>query len=828
MNSSNYTSPTGKLVDFLNGKLRDDTPEERVRQNYARLLHEKYGYPREHMEIQFPIQRGSKGKKPEFADIAIFSSKDKKQDNVFLIVETKAPAITQFDYQLESYVTATTAQWCVWTNGGLSYYFKTNIGTKNATKFSEVWDIPHYEQRLGAPKKTDLVEPVNLVSSFQTLHDYIWANSNIKKPDRITANIINILFCKMYDELSFVPYCKFYIAFDENERPDLNSTYKNLLDLFKEVKKKYSDIFYPSDAIEFDKKTVLEIVSRFQKYSFMTANVDAVGAAFEVFVTDSLREEYGQFFTPRQIVKFMVEVVNPKPEELIIDPACGSGGFLIQALHNIRGSIEQEFKERLPPEKLSELKRKLYSSYLFGIDRERDLAKISKAYMAIVGDGSGGIFAEDSLDFPKEWDLKNRQEVKLDNFTVVLTNPPFGKDIKVEGKLLEQFDLARNWKKDNDKFIFPDANTPIKPAVRPSVLFLERCYQFLNKSEPNSRMGIVLPVGDLSNDEDRHIKEWLLKKTKIFAVVQLPSESFQPYTGSQTCLLFLEPKENCNYDHTVFMAQAMKVGKDKRGKTIYKRNADGSLVYDDNNNVIIDNDLETIIDDYKRYLKGEQITSILSFKVNGQKLTESLLPNYHNPINASIISSSTQERVRIRKMGTLCHRIYTPPRTKRVYVEKQFGVPFLSGTNITQFIPQNVKFISKTQTKRLNEYIVHEGDIVIIRVGTMGLVRYIGKELDGYAVSDNMTIIKVNREEIRPEYLFAILYSKLGRKKIRKVAKGSVQNYNTPEAIREIEIPILSEPEYSQIVSSVETSEMSRVSAVDNIFKAEDTLESFI
>jgi type I restriction enzyme M protein len=135
--NSNSVLLTGKLVDFISGKLRDDTPEERVRQNYATVLHEKYGYPKEHIEIQFPIQRGSKGKKPEFADIAIFNSKDKKQNNVFLIVETKSPIIKQFDYQLGSYVTATTAQWCVWTNGQLSYYFKTNIARRTLPNFQK-------------------------------------------------------------------------------------------------------------------------------------------------------------------------------------------------------------------------------------------------------------------------------------------------------------------------------------------------------------------------------------------------------------------------------------------------------------------------------------------------------------------------------------------------------------------------------------------------------------------------------------------------------------------------------------------------------------------
>lgn len=823
----NMSAPVkGKLVDFINNKLRDDTPEERVRQNYVRILHEKYSYPKEMMETQFPIQRGSKGKKAEFADIAIFYSSSKKQSNIFMIVETKSPSIKQFDYQLASYVTATTAQWSVWTNGTITYYFKTNIGTKNVTAFSEIWDIPHYTQRLGAPKKIDLIEPTNLVKTFQTLHDWIWANSNIKKPDRITANLINILFCKIYDELSFDQFCKFFVILDKDEMPDADSTAKNLFEIFSDVKKKYSDILYSSDTIEFDKNTILEIVSKFQKYSFMRSDVDAIGSAFEVFVSDSLREEYGQFFTPRQVVKFMVEIINPGPDELIIDPACGSGGFLIQVLHKLREKIETEFKDRLPPDKLSELKRRVYSKSIFGIDQERDLAKISKAYMAIVGDGSGGIFAENSLNSPKHWDTINREEIKLGNFNVVLTNPPFGKDIKVQGELLKQFDLAKIWKINDNQFVIPDINTPVKVSVRPSILFLERCIQFLNKKETGCRMGIVLPVGDLSNDEDRNVKEWLLKKTRIFAIIQLPSETFQPYTGSQTCLLFLEPQENCSYTHTVFMAQAKHIGKDRRGKAIYKRSDDGSLILDKNRCPIIDDDLKIILDDYKKYLAGTEISKF-SFLINGQKLMESLLPNYHNPENALIIQQSSQKKVETRPLDSLCNDIFTPPRTKRVYVESKFGIPFLSGSNITQFIPQNVKFISSTQTKNLEKYIVHEGDIVTTRVGTMGIVRYIGKELDGYAVSDNITIIRVNKEQIRPEYVFAILFGKIGKKVITRLSKGSIQNYNTPRALKKIDIPILPEPQYSQIVHLIEQSESARVASIDNMLEAETTIETF-
>lgn len=813
-----------KLKCYISGKLRPDTPEEKVRQQVAKSLVEIYGYPKENIEIEYPIQRGSK-KKGEAADIAVFHSKVKKQNNIFLLIETKAPVIKTYDDQLFSYATATTAIWCAWTNGLVYHYWKTNLGTKESTKFTEVWDIPYYAQKLGSLKKEHLIPPVNLVETFQKLHDYIYANANIKKPDRITTNIINLLFCKIYDELNFEEYCKFYVRLNDKEETDINTTYKEIKELFKEVKTKYKDIFYESDAIEFDKITVLEIVSKFQKFTFLNSSIDSIGAAFEVFTNESLKEDNGQFFTPRQVVRFMVEFINPQPEEYIIDPACGSGGFLIEALREVGNILDSKLSNRLPQDRIITHKRNMFAKYFFGLDQERDLVKITKAYMAIVGDGSGGIFSENSLEEPKKWESVNREELKKNQFNVLLTNPPFGKDIKVTGKLLEQYNLARMWVSENDLFKLPKEKT-YKSAVRPSVLFIERCYQLLNKE--NGRFGIVLPVGDLSNDEDAYIKTWILDNLKIIGIVQLPSETFQPYTGTQTCLLFAEAGNTIKDEYQVFMGQAEKVGKNQRGKDLFKRNEDGSLLLDENSVTILDNDLIQILEDYKNFKTGAETSSKYSFIVSSKELAKSLLPNFHNPKYSLLIQKSAKNKITYDKLGNLCTKVYTPPRTKRVYVEPQFGVPFLSGTHITQLIPQNLKYISKTETKSIDQYIVEAGDIVITRVGTMGIVRLIGKDLEGYAVSDNINIIKVNKDKIAPEYLFSILNSKIGIQSVKKVSKGSVQNYNTPKAIRNMTIPILTEPDYSEIVNMVRNAENERYNAVIKILKADDIFNSFV
>jgi type I restriction enzyme M protein len=812
-----------KITCFITGKKRPETPEEKVRQKVAKKLVDEYGYPKENIDIEFSIQRGSK-KTGEAIDIVVFHSDKKKQTNIYLIIEVKPPTIKTYDDQVFTYASTTTASWCVWTNGSDWNYWKTNVGTKKALSYTEVWDFPHYANKLGSLKKTALIQPSNIIEVFQKLHDYIYANANIKKPDRITTNIINVLFCKIYDELSTDEYCKFYIRLDDNDEPDVNKTYKEIKNLFNEVKTRYKDIFYESDSIEFNKETVIQIVAKFQKYSFLFSKVDSIGAAFEVFTNESLKEDNGQFFTPRQVVKFIVDFLNPKPEEYIIDPACGSGGFLIDALKEVGDVLDKTLKH-LPHDQLVIHKRNLFAKYFFGIDQERDLVKITKAYMSIVGDGSGGVFSENSLAEPKKWESVNRTELKFNQFNVLITNPPFGKDIKVTGKLLEQYDLAQFWEFDGKNYALPKKKK-FRGAIRPSVLFIERCYQLLNKK--NGRMGIVLPVGDISNDEDEHIRTWLLDKFKITGIVQLPSETFQPYTGTQTCIVFAETNQKKEKDYQIFMAQVDKVGKNQRGKDLFKRTETGSLIEDKDGNTILDNDLVDIIVDYEKFKVGKKFKPGSSFIVPSKELSKSLLPNYHNPKNSLLIKKSSKNKVTHDKLINLCTKVYTPPRTKRIYVEPQFGVAFLSGTNITQLIPQNIKYISKTETKSIDQYIVEKGDIVITRVGTMGIVRLIGSDLAGYAVSDNINIIKVNKDKIDPEYLFSILNSKVGVQSVKKVSKGSVQNYNTPKAIRNIDVPIVPDPDYTTIVDTIKKAEKERSNAVMRILKADDIFNSYI
>ena len=224
-----------------------------------------------------------------------------------------------------------------------------------------------------------------------------------------------------------------------------------------------------------------------------------------------------------------------------------------------------------------------------GIEKDSFLAKVAKAYMAIIGDGKSGIFCEDSLENPQNWSPKTRQKIQLGQFTVLLTNPPFGSKIPVKGEeKLKQFDLAYKWKQDKKTGRWEMTNRlnneGKKGGVEPQILFIERSLQFLDYG---GRMAIVLPDGILGNNKLGYIRQWFLEKARIVAVIDVPIETFQPNTGTKTSILVLQklPKEEIPEDYPVFMAVAETCGHDRRGNPLPK------------------DDIKQVADEFKKWAK---------------------------------------------------------------------------------------------------------------------------------------------------------------------------------------------------------------------------------
>lgn len=295
-----------------------------------------------------------------------------------------------------------------------------------------------------------------------------------------------------------------------------------------------------------------------------------VADAFEVFIGPSLKGPQGQFFTPRNVVKMVIDMVDPAPNDRIIDPACGSGGFLVEALRYVWKKVEEQGAALNWPEREIETEKQSVAIKNFrGLDKDSFLSKVAKAYMAILGDGRGGVFCENSLDSPSDWKTKAKGEIKLGSFDVVLTNPPFGKKLAINSAdLLSRYDLGHAWKRvDGGSF----EKNGVLDKQPPQILFIERCLDLLR---PGGKLGIVLLESIFGMPKYQYIVDYITKRAQIRAIVTLPEDLFQPYTHAKTCVVIVENTPP-DAPYSIFMCDVKWCGHDSRGNPTFRTNGDG-------------------------------------------------------------------------------------------------------------------------------------------------------------------------------------------------------------------------------------------------------------
>jgi type I restriction enzyme M protein len=627
-----FETKNGYIKDPVSDKFVKITPERvEAKIVFAEKLINEYGYSKDQIQTfpEFYIQKGSTKIGP--ADIVVFRDNRKTFDNIYLIVETKRKDKKDGIKQLKSYIDPTPAEGGVWFNGNEIVYFRAIRKPPSYTPQLVEWrNIPKKGQSwedIGKHKSgNDLIPAQNLKSIFKVIYYHLYTNSNLPRAERLGGEMIRLIFCKIYDEIHNYNDLKFKAGAEESDE----QVSERIKKIFEKVKTEYQDVFEEDEKLLLDNRSIAYVVNQLQNYSLIKTDKDAIGDAFEVFIGPALRGEKGQFFTPRNVVRLCVEMLDPKPGERVIDPACGSGGFLIVALEHVWKKIEEEYAH-LPKEKIGSLKTEIASKNFYGIDKEFDLAKVTKAYMAIVGDGKGSIFCADSLEDHNEWTPVQREKIKFGSFDVILTNPPFGSKIPITSKsLLEKYELGFRWKMDKKTGKWERTDKVLNKQV-PQILFIERCLQLL---KPGGRMAIVLPEGIFGNPTDRYIFEYILRNAKVLAIVSCPHETFQPSTGTKTSVLFLE-KTSMAQDYNLFMAIAEKVGHDKNGEVMYKINNTGDYLLDKNGKRIIDDDLPLITEKYRKFIENGQILtnySHLGFSLRYSNIKDYILiPDYYNP-----------------------------------------------------------------------------------------------------------------------------------------------------------------------------------------------------
>ena len=622
--------PDGKICDYIDGKFRNDTPEEYVRQTIEKRLVNEHKYLPRQVKVEFTLHVGSR--KPR-ADIVIWDKEtaNQEQSTVKIIIECKKETIDAKNAkdgigQLQSYMSVCpNCEWGMWTNSKQKFVFRKVHDESGHITFMEYNDIPSADGNLdevNRPSRSSLKNAYddNLLFVFRICHNHIYVNDGLQKQPAF-FELLKVIFCKIEDERNIPNPLEFYTTSEERSNPDGQLTVKKRIGrIFERVKKRQSKIFDANDEIKLTPRSLAYIVSELQRYSLLNTNIDIKGKAYEEIVGANLRGDRGEFFTPRNVMKMVVSMINPQIDERVLDSSCGTGGFLVMAMTHVINKLVEQYSQELGLQRrdwnsdnvrtFQDRVSEMAESNFFGFDINPDLVKATKMNMVMNNDGSGNILQTNSLLPPHEWTeefrvrlaealgvnkktLRNHES--LGYFNVIVTNPPFGSKIPVKDKnVLEQFELAHIWKPNKETGVWTKTEK-LQSSVPPEILFIERCTQLL---VPGGRMGIVLPDSILGAPGLGYIREWLIRNHRIVASIDLHADTFQPRNGTQTSVLILqkktqeekeqEEKSGEMADYHIFMAMVERIGHDKRGNPIFKRDKDGhEILVPDTNNVLV-------------------------------------------------------------------------------------------------------------------------------------------------------------------------------------------------------------------------------------------------
>jgi type I restriction enzyme M protein len=604
----------GYIIDYITGDRRvKDTPKEQVRQFIAHALEKQYNIALDDMETDFVV--GS-GKKRRVIDIAIFHP---EQEHSVLhlsraVICRPMPTLGRNATRLRNADEAEkdltilkdimelveSCEYGLWTNKLDIFYLKREQ-TRFDLRLESIADWPPAGESLKP------YDPANRIAlhkadkemlrvTFRRCHNFIHGNEGMPK-DAAFWQFLYLIFCKMHDENFPQKEHRFWVGMTEQFTAEGRERIKERISsLFTEVKERYAEIFRGNEEIILSPRALAFMVSELSRYDFTNSEIDAKGAAYQEIVGTNLRGDRGQYFTPRGVVKLAVEILAPRADERIFDPACGTGGFLVATLDYMlrqfcaqRGIDPHNEGHPLFAEVRAQLKA-FAENNVYGADFDQFLIRASQMNMVMAGDGRGHLYHMNSLEFPNGHFAsleRARQELDFGTIDVIMTNPPFGSDIPIsETQILEQFEFARTWERDDDgqyRINNRSNQRRLQSSVAPEKLFIERCMQWL---KPGGRMGIVVPNGILGNPADEHIRQWILKNAWVLASIDLPIEVFvvEANVNILTSLLFLKKKTDEEIraealgkpiEYPVFMAVAEKVGVDRRGNVLYKRNPDG-------------------------------------------------------------------------------------------------------------------------------------------------------------------------------------------------------------------------------------------------------------
>jgi type I restriction-modification system DNA methylase subunit len=808
------TDENGKIIDFFNEETRlESNPEEFIRQKFLRILHYEYQYPKQLIRKEIPIYYGSKelviSGHPKRADIAVYNSEksaeEKDQGQIALVIECKASDKTEGYNQLVSYIFNTSANGGVWYNGDSISYFRRLSMPKNELitwtgipRYSESWDA------LGRRKKDCLRRPKDIKGILRRCHNKLHGRGVDGEEEDLTMDMVRIILSKAMDEENTSELPEFYCTPEEyNSEEGRKKTADRVCALFERVKEHNKDVFAKEERITVGSRAICDVVNELQNYRLLSDlyrsdDWDIMGYAYEQYTAAYLKRQKGQFFTNRLIVDFMVQMVKPSYEDIILDPAGGSGGFLTGVMRYVRKIVLGGTGTEISKQRQLNKSR----NNLFMIEISKRLVKIAKTAMILNGDGHAGLTQGDSLDDIHKLNERIRLSCGFGVPKIILTNPPFagiGEGKISDPKVLDNFSTGMRWTTRDGAWI--KTSELLSDGVPPEMLFFERCLQWL---APGGQLGIIMPKSFLDTQTYFPLRKLILDNYILRAVVNCHKNTFQPHTGVRTCLVFVEKPSNGERppdDYPIYMAISKRIGQDSEGFPIFRRDEKNAVTEE------IDHDLAVVFADYELFLSNKLNPSEYRFSVRKKQIDELLRINpqvYMPNINETIrkIQEIEKDGWSVTTLGQIDKKIqiFKGPRlkTENIVVDKSGGAKdleiYYTPTAILQEKSESAKYIDvkqadKRQSATIASIRVKRGDIVISRSGSTGRVAYITKRLDGVIASDDLIRVRIEDENTRL-YVFSYLQTGYAQDQMAKNEYGSVQQHLEPNHIKDILIPV--------------------------------------
>lgn len=547
-----------------------NNPEEKIQAEMFCQLVLRYNYPVEQVKLYVKVTVGSDTKE---ADIIVYNDIECKKPHI--IVECKRSSINEQEFKQAvrqayayAFATAGTVKY-IWVTSGIKneyYEFDKEIDSRES-----VTDIPQYKiKKLASYKYAKnggvtedgqklcplvKVEESELTNRFKQAHQALWGGGELN-PSEAFDELDKLIFCKIYDEnkkrkngepydfqiIKVEPKSKDKSDIEKADRETSENLLKRLITLYDEGKntgerKNDTEIF--REGIKLNAAKARTVVSYLEGVDLFHTDLDSKGRAFETFMGSFFRGDFGQYFTPRNIVSFIVDSLPIDENDRVLDTSCGSGGFLLHALDKVRRAAREFYGWKEGEEETLECHKQWheFAKYnLCGIEINEQISRTAKMNMIIHDDGHTNVVTADGLISP--YDLREKtgnDKFKENSFDYIITNPPFGSTIKqTEKAYLHQYRLAI---KEVD-WLNPDSKASNRPSQSTEVLFIEQAERYLREG---GYLAIIIPDGILTNSSMQYIRDYVSDTFRIVAIISMPQIAFSANgAGVKSSVMFLK------------------------------------------------------------------------------------------------------------------------------------------------------------------------------------------------------------------------------------------------------------------------------------------------